>query len=156
MNDMNAPAAVAIEPEVADTGSRLLSSVARLNRWATRQAEFDTPPAQARLLALISEVGPTRIGELAIADHSSQPTMTIQVQRLEAAGFVQRRSDPSDARVALIEITPEGSAALEEVRRARRVALAPALASLTPQEVAAINTAIGAIDRMVSSVDDEE
>lgn len=144
-----------LAPDVADTGSRLLSSVARLNRWATRQAEFDTPPAQARLLALISEVGPARIGVLAVADHSSQPTMTIQVQRLEAAGLVQRRSDPSDARVALIEITPEGKAALGEVRRARREALGPALASLTPDEVAAINTAIGAIDRMVSAVDDD-
>lgn len=152
---MNSAAAVAIEPQVSDTGSRLLSAVARLNRWATRQAEFDTPPAQARLLALISEVGPARIGELAVADHSSQPTMTIQVQRLEAAGLVQRRSDPSDARVALIEITAQGAAALSEVRRARRVALAPALASLTPAEISAINTAIGAIDRMVSAVDDD-
>lgn len=152
---MNSAETVALDPTVADVGSRLLSSVARLNRWATRQAEFDTPPAQARLLALINEVGPARIGELAVADHSSQPTMTIQVQRLEAAGLVQRRSDPSDARVALIEITPEGAAALDEVRRARRVALAPALASLTPAELSAINTAIGAIDRMVSAVDDD-
>lgn len=148
---MNAPAT---ESRAAETGSRLLSAVARLNRWATRQAVFDTPPAQARLLALISEVGPARIGELAVADHSSQPTMTIQVQRLEAAGFVQRRSDPSDARVALIEITPAGSAALEEVRRARRVALAPALDELSDDELAAIEKTIDAINRMVSTTDD--
>lgn len=145
---------ISASSRAADTGSRLLSAVARLNRWATRQAEFDTPPAQARLLALIHDMGPARIGELAVADHSSQPTMTIQVQRLEAAGFVQRRSDPSDARVALIEITPSGSAALEEVRRARRVALAPALAELSADELEAVDKTIDAINRMVSTSED--
>lgn len=149
---MNAPPTTDLR--AADTGSRLLSAVARLNRWATRRAEFDTPPAQARLLALIHEVGPARVGELAVADHSSQPTMTIQVQRLEAAGFVRRRSDPADARVALIEITPSGTEALDEVRRARRVALAPALAALSPEELAAIEKSIEAINRMVSTSDD--
>ena len=35
----------------AELGAELLSVIARINRWATRQADFDIPPAQGRLLA---------------------------------------------------------------------------------------------------------
>jgi hypothetical protein len=54
-------------------GAELLRVIARINRWATRQADVRIPPAQGRLLAQIDELGPARIGDLARADHCSQP-----------------------------------------------------------------------------------
>ena len=60
--------------------------VARLNRLATQRAGLEVPYAQVRLLAQVEEQGPARISALAAADHCSQPTMTTQVQRLEAEG----------------------------------------------------------------------
>ena len=130
-------------------GARLLAAVARLNRWATRHAELAIPPAQARLLSLIDELGPARIGELANADHCSQPTMTTQVQRLEAAGWASRSADTSDARVALISLTDEGREQLEQLRASRAEALAPEVARLSEQERDALRSATEIILRIV-------
>jgi len=130
-------------------GARLLAAVARLNRWATRHAELAIPPAQARLLSLIDELGPARIGELANADHCSQPTMTTQVQRLEAAGWASRSADSTDARVALIELTDEGRTQLEQLRVARAQALAPEVSRLSEQERDALRSATEIILRIV-------
>ncbi|MBO1765527.1 MarR family transcriptional regulator [Allobranchiibius sp. GilTou38] len=135
---------------VDDTGARLLMAVARLNRWATRHADFDTPPAQARLLSLVEEIGPARIGDLAAADHCSQPTMTTQVQRVEAAGWVRRRSDPGDARVALIDVTPAGRAVLNKVRTARRATLAPVFDTLSDSERESVARATALIERIIA------
>ncbi len=139
-----------------DTGAKLLQAVTRLNRWATRHADFDTPPAQARLLSLIEEIGPARIGDLASADHCSQPTMTTQVQRVEAAGWVRRTSDPSDARVALIHITPAGKVVLEKVRVARRATLAPVIDALTDDERASLIDATKLLQRIVADTENVE
>jgi DNA-binding MarR family transcriptional regulator len=104
--------------EPTTLGNDLLRSAARLSRWASRHASFDVPFAQARLLALLDELGASRVSALAAADHSSQPTITTQLQRLEASGWVHRAPDPDDARAAVISLSDEGHAALESVRRA--------------------------------------
>ena len=96
-------------------GDHLLLIVARLNRWATRRAQLPAPAAQLRLLSLMNDLGPSRIGDLAVADNSSQPTMTTQVQRLEADGLVTRTPDSDDRRSVIVEITPAGRAAWERV-----------------------------------------
>ena len=146
-----------MEPATVDLeGARLLSAVARLNRWATRHAELPIPPAQGRLLSLIDELGPARIGELANADHCSQPTMTTQVQRLEAAGWASRSTDSHDARVALIDLTDEGRAKLEKLRASRAAALAPELARLSEQERQALRSATEIILRIVHPGDDDQ
>ena len=111
--------------EPTTLGNDLLRSAARLSRWASRHASFDVPFAQARLLALLDELGPSRVSTLAAADHSSQPTITTQLQRLEASGWVDRASDPDDARATVISLSAEGHAALESVRRARLAVLVP-------------------------------
>lgn len=132
-----------------DRGERLLLTVARLNRWASRHATLDVPPAQARLLALVHEVGPARIGDLATADHCSQPTMTMQVQRVESLGWVSRRPDPVDARAWLVEVTPEGAKVLRRIREARAGALYDMVASLTPHEQQVLDEAVDIMQAMI-------
>ena len=89
-------------------GADLLAVVARLNRLASQRARIPLPFAQARLLSTIEDQGAARISDLAALDHCSQPTMTMQVRRLEDAGLVSRTVDPDDARAVLIRITPKG------------------------------------------------
>ncbi|HEU4999537.1 MAG TPA: MarR family transcriptional regulator [Lapillicoccus sp.] len=115
-------------------GSDLLSVVARLNRLATQRAGLDVPYAQVRLLAQVEEQGPARISALAAADHCSQPTMTTQVQRLEAEGWVTREPDPADARAVLVTITRMGSEALEQARARRADVVAPHVAALSVEQ----------------------
>jgi len=110
----------------------LLRSAARLSRWASRHADLGMPYAQARVLALVDDLGPARVTALAAADDCSQPSMTAQVHHLEADGLVARTPDPGDARATLIGLTADGAAALSRLRRARGAALAPLLDAVHP------------------------
>jgi DNA-binding MarR family transcriptional regulator len=110
----------------------LLRSAARLSRWASQHADLGMPFAQARVLALVDDLGTARVTTLAAADHCSQPSMTAQVQRLEADGLVTRTPDPADARATLVGLTADGAAVLARLRRARGAALAPVLDAVRP------------------------
>lgn len=136
--------------DVERLGTDLLRSAARLTRWATRHATLRVPMAQARLLALIDELGPARVSVLADADHSSQPSMTTQVQRLEEQGWVARTPDPRDARATLIELAPDGLAALTEARRSRLDALSPALEGLDDEGTARLRTAVEVLHELLA------
>lgn len=120
--------------ETEDLGHRLLTAVGRLNRWASHHAAYDVPLAQLRLLVLIDVLEPTRVGELAAVDHTSQPSVSAQLNRTEAAGWTRRTPDPEDARAQVVTLTADGRAALEGARQARAQALAPVLAELTGEE----------------------
>lgn len=135
-------------------GNDLLRSAARLSRWASRHASFDVPFAQARLLALLDELGPSRVSALAAADHSSQPTITTQLQRLEASGWVHRASDPDDARATVVSLSDEGRAALESVRQARLAVLSPALDRLDGPALARVQVAIDVMDELLAAASD--
>lgn len=135
--------------ERSELGNELLRAVVRLNRWVSRHASFDVPMAQARLLGVLDELGPARVSALAAADNCSQPTMTAQVQRLEAEGWAHRVPDPEDARAALVSLTPQGTAALRRAREARVAVLSPALASLDDAGVERLRTAVLVLDRLL-------
>lgn len=143
------------EPDVDDQGARhdlgveLLHTVARLNRWANRRADLQIPPAQGRILALLNELGSSRIGDLAEADHCSQPTMTTQVQKLEALGWVRRQTDPGDARARRIEVTAEGERVLVSARTARGDAVRDHVEGLSARDREVLADAVAIMERMV-------
>lgn len=132
-------------------GSDLLSVVARLNRLATQRAGLDVPYAQVRLLAQVGEQGPARISALAAADHCSQPTMTTQVQRLQAEGWVTREADPADARAVLVTITAAGVRALEQARARRADVVAPHVATLSAEQRETLAEAVVILEGLVAN-----
>lgn len=123
-------------------GADLLHVVARINRLATQRARLPLPFAQARLLSTIEDQGPTRISDLAVLDHCSQPTMTTQVRRLEDGGYVSRTVDPGDARAVLVQITSKGVETLRQVRVDREAAIEPYLERLDPADRQALGEAV--------------
>jgi DNA-binding MarR family transcriptional regulator len=133
-----------------ELGNSVLRSAARLTRWASRHASFDVPMAQARLLALVEELGPARTSALAAADHCSQPTMSTQLQRLEAEGWAERVVDPADARASLVSLTAAGRAALDRARQARLEALSPAFHQLDAAALARLQVAVDALDDLLA------
>ena len=135
---------------LVDVGGRMLTAVARLNRWATVQAQtsFDIPYAQLRLLSLIGQLGPVRITELAQADNCSQPTVTQQIRKLAALGWIDRADDPQDARASLISLSVRGSAAIDQARGARARALAPLLVDLDETDRETLTLAADLLTRL--------
>lgn len=133
-----------------DLSSRLLSAVARVNRWASRHAGVSASVAAWRLLATIEELGPSRIGELARVDNCSQPTVTGQVRKLEQAGWARREPDPADARAVRIAVTPAGVRRLREARVARSAVLQPRLAGLTAAQRQTLADAVAVLEQLAA------
>ncbi|MUM18027.1 MarR family transcriptional regulator [Mycobacterium sp. CBMA271] len=121
-------------PSTDGLSADVLTVIARLNRWVSSHAALPVPTGQARLLALVGEIEDARISELAQADHCSQPTMTVQLQRLQDAGYVERRVDPDDKRAQRIKLTPAGREALAAMRAERQAVLDPWLSTLPSEE----------------------
>lgn len=132
-----------------DLGYRLLRVAGRINRYANHHTDFAVPPAQVRLLALVQEMEPARVGQLAAADHSSQPTMTSQLNRTERAGWTRRATDPDDARAQVVRLTPEGRRQLAETRRLRGRAMAPAIAEWPAERQRRLAEAVALLEELM-------
>jgi DNA-binding MarR family transcriptional regulator len=130
-------------------GADLLAAVARLNRLASQRARIPLPSAQGRLLSTIEDQGAARISDLATLDHCSQPTMTMQVRRLEDAGLVSRTVDPDAARAVLIRITPEGVDMLRRVRVDRGAAIDPYLERLNDADRQTLDDAVRVMRKLL-------
>ncbi|HLL63968.1 MAG TPA: MarR family transcriptional regulator [Propionibacteriaceae bacterium] len=120
-----------MEDNLQQLGEELISTAARMVRWAPREQGFQISLAAARLLARLHDNGPTRISDLATAERCSQPTITNHVKRLEAAELVAREVDPHDGRVCIISLTDSGMGELLRMRAAIGAGLEPYLARLS-------------------------
>ena len=109
--------------------SLVLSSYA-LARIAAQEAGNEAPAAQWRVLSLLEQNGPKRVGELATAARTTQPGMTRLLGTLEREGLVLRSPVPEDSRATAVAITPEGSHALRAWRSEFRDTLAPRFTDL--------------------------
>lgn len=107
-------------PEAAD-GMAAVTSIMRTQQILLARIETVLKPhgltfARFELLALLSF---TRDGALPMARASARlqvhPTsVTNSVDRLERAGLVRRAAHPADGRTKLVEITPQGRAAVKQ------------------------------------------
>lgn len=77
---------------------------------------------RARLLMVMADAGHGRVrmGELSAALGVTARNVTTIVDGLEREGLIARRADPTDRRVVLIELTPEGHAHIAQVHAMQR------------------------------------
>ena len=102
----------------------------------------------ASTLYRLYECGAHRLSDLAVAEGVTQPGMTQLVSRLERDGLAERRADPADGRVVLVEITAAGRERVLERRRARADKLAELLVGLPAEDRAAILRALQVVERI--------
>jgi DNA-binding MarR family transcriptional regulator len=102
----------------------------------------------ASTLARLAAAGPHRLSDLAAKEGVTQPAMTQLVSRLEWAALAQRCTDPADGRVVVVRITDAGRQLLLVRREARAQRLSELMSALTPEDRAAILTALPALDRL--------
>ncbi|MFF3013546.1 MarR family winged helix-turn-helix transcriptional regulator [Streptomyces sp. NPDC057939] len=100
--------------------SHAISRVARLHRIAAGRAlrDLGLHPGQEFLMMHLWDNGAVRQSELIKTVGLDPSTVTKMLQRLEHAGHVSRRPDPSDRRASLVEATDSSCGLLVEVRRA--------------------------------------
>ena len=104
------------------TSRRLRSSV--YSRGA------DLPAAQLQALSLLATEDHLGMSELAERIGVAESTATRLVDRLEAAGLVERRTSPPDRRRVVAELTPAGRKLAVELDESRRQFLAELLVML--------------------------
>jgi DNA-binding MarR family transcriptional regulator len=79
--------------------------------------EVGLRPDQGALMIYLWSVGPVRQTALAAHFGRDSAATTRAVQRLEHAGFLRRRTDPTDGRATLVEPTEAGDALRPSVAR---------------------------------------
>lgn len=122
------------DPTVAEALYGLVSAL-------VRRSPRDMSLTAVATLATLERTSPRRITELALVENVAQPSMTSLISNLERQGLVERRSDPSDRRVALVSITNAGVEYLRCRRRLGAEAVDTLTAKLTKSELAALETA---------------
>jgi DNA-binding MarR family transcriptional regulator len=86
------------------------------------------------IMCQLADEGPQRLGALAHAFGLDPSTITRQVQALEETGLAARRTDPSDRRASILDLSDEGRDVLERTRAHRRARLQVGLADWSPEE----------------------
>jgi DNA-binding MarR family transcriptional regulator len=138
-----------VDDDLQGLGEELITTAARMVRWVPKENGFTISLAAARLLARLHDNGPTRIGDLAIAERCSQPTITNHIKRLEATHLVDRHVDPRDARVWIISLTEAGEQQLATMRASLGTSLQPYLAAMTRKDRKALREGIAAMRRLM-------
>ena len=132
----------------ASLADRLRVSIGRLARKLRQQSLGGLTPSQASTLATLDRRGPLMMGQLAEHEGITKPSATGIVGRLLEKGLVERRSDPSDRRSAIVAISPAASQLLEQRRRERTAYLASRIDALGPEERAILERAVDLFEEM--------
>jgi DNA-binding MarR family transcriptional regulator len=115
---------------------------------AVRNQPRDMSLTSLSTLATLELTGPGRITDLAAIEGVTQPSMTALVTALERSGLVQRRSDPSDGRVALVTLTPDGMEYIRERRQAGVEDFVRLISELPADEANALAEAVAALTHL--------
>jgi DNA-binding MarR family transcriptional regulator len=100
---------------------------------SARDAQTPTvPPAQLRVLSIISDNRHTNMSRLADALDVVPSSASRLCDRLEAAGLLRRVPDPRDRREVRLMLTPSARRLLDQIRERRRAALAEVLDRMPP------------------------
>ena len=124
--------------------------VLRLSTLTTRREGFSRTAAAT--LTRLATSGPARLTELAAAEEVSQPSMSGLAARLVDQGLLHRGSDPQDARVVMLSLTPAGRELVAHRREARTQRLSAALSGLPADDVARITAAVPALNRLADAL----
>jgi DNA-binding MarR family transcriptional regulator len=129
--------------------ARLRIAVTRLNRRLRQESVTGVSPSEESALSTIRRLGKPTLGELAQAEQVQPPTMTRVVASLEAAGLVVRRVDAEDRRVARVELTAQGRAAIERIGNLKNAYLARQIATLSEAEQGQAAELAALLERLV-------
>lgn len=135
--------------QLVEWTARLRVAIVLLVRQLRQHAVGSFTPTQLSVLGSIHRHGPLSLGDVAVHEHLSLPTISKVVAALEADGVVERLSDDRDRRVCLVATTPSGALWIEDTRARRDAWLAARLAGLPAADQALLAAAVPVIERLI-------
>ncbi len=130
------------------TAKRLRHTLVRLGRVLRREGPTTLTASQVSALATLEEFGAMRISTLASYESMDPSVATRVVAGLEEAGLLARTTDPEDRRASLVELSASGRRELAALWNERDQRLSALLERLTPEELAALDAAMSALERL--------
>ena len=122
----------------------------RLARELRKETEqLGVTARQATLLWVVKRSPGLSLADLAAEEGISPPALSGHVDRLERAGLIVRVRSTEDRRRVGLRLTDEGARLLKRVRARRTTWLTGRLGRLEPNELAAIERAIPALERLL-------
>jgi DNA-binding MarR family transcriptional regulator len=95
---------------------------------STEAADVQLERSAYGIMCKLADEGPQRLGALASAFGLDPSTITRQVQALEEIGLASRKTDPTDRRASILDLTENGRKILDRTRDHRRSRMQEALA----------------------------
>lgn len=127
---MTAAAETAVE-----TIQREMTIFARRARASAGRMHPELSLVSYTLLGHLEESGGCRATDLAAHHALDKSTVSRQVTALERAGLIERRTDPEDHRVQVLDLTEAGREILAQVTRSRRAAFRERLAAWPEEDL---------------------
>jgi DNA-binding MarR family transcriptional regulator len=118
-----------------ETIHREMTSFARRARASAGRMHPELSLVSYTLLGHLEESGGCRATDLAAHYALDKSTVSRQVAALERAGLVERRQDPEDHRVQVLDLTDAGRLILAQVTVSRRAAFRERLADWPEQDL---------------------
>jgi DNA-binding MarR family transcriptional regulator len=138
-----------------EAASRLRVAIGRLSRRlrpTDAAVAAGLTPTKISVLLHVGRAGEIRLSDLSEAEGINPTMMSRVIADLAEAGLVERVSDPSDRRAALVAPTPAGRTLADRIRRERTDALNLALEGLDERERGQIEAALPALERLAEEL----
>lgn len=135
-----------IDDPLITTFGRLVEAYSRLEQWLGSAMENEAGLQHVWFEVLI-RLARSDDGQLTMSSLADQVALTTSgvtrlVDRMQAAGYVERRPCPTDRRVSYAAITAAGHEALDRASVVHARNLRKAFADFTPQDLAALDTTL--------------
>ncbi|MEU8513841.1 MarR family transcriptional regulator [Kitasatospora sp. NPDC048722] len=109
-----------------------------LSARALADVDVSLSVPQLRTLVVLKNLGSTKLAVLASALAVNPSTAMRSVDRLEAAGLVDRQANPGNRREVVLNLTPAGRRLVDEVLGHRHREVAKIVARLSPDQRSAL------------------
>ncbi|WP_222874586.1 MarR family winged helix-turn-helix transcriptional regulator [Terrihabitans soli] len=144
------------KPNCLQLGFLLADTARILRRIIDKRAKtIGMSRAQWAVLSRISRNEGLRQVDLAGEMEMEPISVARIIDKLQAAGLVERRPDPSDRRAYRLHLLPAAAPVLEQVRAIGASVLDPALAHLKPEQLEALIATIGDLRANLLNIETE-
>jgi DNA-binding MarR family transcriptional regulator len=105
-------------------------------------------PAQASVLAVVTNRGPLGLAELTEIEGLNPTMLSRVVGKLDSFGLVRRWRDPDNYRATLVEVTPDGESTWQRISAQRAKLISECVAWLPAEQETALTTALTALENL--------